>query len=268
MKRTTSIAVIATLAIAGVLVTNDARAISGNFVDPDASTEKMGQWPAIVHLPVEGPVEGEYLFPGQALSGDCTMSLRMQTDGNLVIYDNSQRALWATNTVNSGGYAKMQSDGNFVVYNWADSAVWASGTVPNGCSGNCNQLDMQSDGNLVMSQPSLDGHGGWTRVAIWTSNTSGYSEFPQSPCPVNRRKTVVWSDMDAPGGDYHQIIPNEARASWCGYYCTQDSNCVAYTYVPPPNGSPTGECFLKNTVPTGANHSGFTTGVVYGVGPG
>ncbi len=44
--------------------------------------------------------------------------LRMQTDGNLVIYNSQNTVLWQSNTPggDANSYAVMQSDGNFVVY--------------------------------------------------------------------------------------------------------------------------------------------------------
>ena len=55
--------------------------------------------------------------------------LVMQTDGNLVLYDEFGRARWSTNTAGTGKYARMQPDGNFVLYGPGDTAVWSSGTA-------------------------------------------------------------------------------------------------------------------------------------------
>ena len=55
----------------------------------------------------------------------------MQTDGNLVMYDQYWRAVWHTSTSFKGQSPHrlvMQSDGNLVIYdaNWV--ARWNSGT--------------------------------------------------------------------------------------------------------------------------------------------
>ena len=55
----------------------------------------------------------------------------MQTDGNLVIYDQYDRAVWNTGTFTRGQKPHrliMQSDGNLVLYdaNWV--ATWNTGT--------------------------------------------------------------------------------------------------------------------------------------------
>lgn len=58
-------------------------------------------------------------------------SLEMQGgDGNLVLYDSTGLAKWASNTTsNPGSYAIMQNDGNLVVYSPAHRALWASNSV-------------------------------------------------------------------------------------------------------------------------------------------
>ncbi len=48
--------------------------------------------------------------------------------------------------VQSSSYATMQQDGNFVVYNSANSAVWSTGTSGT----NAQSIFMQDDGNLVL----------------------------------------------------------------------------------------------------------------------
>ena len=58
----------------------------------------------------------------------------MQTDGNLVLYDTSNQARWASGTSNNpGAYLKMQDDGNVVIYragpSTANNALWATNTV-------------------------------------------------------------------------------------------------------------------------------------------
>jgi hypothetical protein len=54
----------------------------------------------------------------------------MQSDGNLVCYDNNGRPYWATNTNgNPGAWLLVQDDGNLVVYSAGGVALWASNTV-------------------------------------------------------------------------------------------------------------------------------------------
>jgi hypothetical protein len=107
------------------------------------------------------------LFPGQSLhqgdsitSGDTRFRLTLQTDGNLVVYRNSDnKPLWATGTQQSDvRTAIMQTDGNFVLYHVNNAPAWASNTA--GSPG--SYVIMQNDGNLVIYKPI---------VPIWASNT-------------------------------------------------------------------------------------------------
>ncbi len=93
----------------------------------------------------------------QSVSSD-TARLVMQSDGNLVVYDEFNRARWASNTVNRGWRAAFQEDGNFVVYSRSGRAVWASNTAGHPGS----RLVVQDDGNVVIYDGSR---------AIWATGT-------------------------------------------------------------------------------------------------
>jgi hypothetical protein len=96
-----------------------------------------------------------------------TVTLIMQDDGNLVLYQdggvgNPNQALWSSKT-SGDNYAIMQDDGNFVIYPAAGgAAVWASNT-----SGN-NVLDVQQDGNVVIYPAD---HIGDANYAEWSTGT-------------------------------------------------------------------------------------------------
>jgi hypothetical protein len=93
-------------------------------------------------------------------SDDGRYKLHMQSgDGNLVLYNSSGSAIWATN-VAGGQYTLVQGDGNWVVRNSGGSAIWNRGTAGSGA----NRLVVQSDGNLVLYAGSR---------AVWWSNTAG-----------------------------------------------------------------------------------------------
>jgi hypothetical protein len=116
--------------------------------------------------PAQSPTNCGYIYPGQGLrpgqnweSCNSSYNLRMQTDGNLVLYEGT-RALWATNTYGKiASEVIMQTDGNLVLYNSSDGPIWASGT-----DGNTGAyLRVQNDGNLVVYSNS--------GRALWASNT-------------------------------------------------------------------------------------------------
>jgi hypothetical protein len=91
-------------------------------------------------------------------SGNGRASLRMQEDGNFVLYKDGRAAWQAPNTWSHGNCAVFQEDGNFVVYNSANEPVWASGTWRKGA-----YLAVQDDGNVVIYNNS--GH------PVWATNT-------------------------------------------------------------------------------------------------
>jgi hypothetical protein len=110
--------------------------------------------------------KGHGLTPGQAVfSCDGQFELIMQTDGNLVLYENGVTpALWNTGTEGQDvAYMIMQEDGNLVVYNTSEVAVWNSQT--DGYEG--GYLAIQNDGNLVIYKktPSVP------QNAVWSSGT-------------------------------------------------------------------------------------------------
>jgi hypothetical protein len=99
--------------------------------------------------PAQNPwVPGAELSNGQSITTPGgAYRLTMQGDGNLVEYNSSNAALWASGTSgNPGAYAIMQGDGNLVLYSSSNAALWASGT-----SGNTGAyLVLGDDGNLVV----------------------------------------------------------------------------------------------------------------------
>jgi hypothetical protein len=59
-------------------------------------------------------------------------------------------------------------------------------------------------------------------------------------------------NRDRPGGDYaQQAQPNAAS---CRAICTGDDTCQAFTFVKPPAGAASGQCFLKRTVPAAVDN--------------
>lgn len=88
-----------------------------------------------------------------------TRKLIMQTDGNLVLYNNFGSALWASGTSGSNFYVKFTSNGNFIVYNANGNDKWKSKTAGDG-----DTLNLQGDGNLVIRK----GNGN----SVWSSGTN------------------------------------------------------------------------------------------------
>jgi hypothetical protein len=100
--------------------------------------------PAISHsgtytIPVVYPLSGLTLKPNQSVSIYQT-KLVYQTDGNLVVYDAANTAVWASGWTPNFPYpsctsgnctAQFQNDGNLVLYA-GTKPYWASGTSETG----------------------------------------------------------------------------------------------------------------------------------------
>ena len=107
---------------------------------------------------------GEKLAVGASLmSPGERYTLTLQTDGNLVIYDEQEHhlAIWSSATNGKAvDHAIMQTDGNFVIYGFPQ-ALWATNTV--GQPGAF--LVLQDDGHLAIIQ--------FFKQALWSAGTQG-----------------------------------------------------------------------------------------------
>ncbi|MEU9188394.1 protein kinase [Streptomyces sp. NPDC048484] len=81
------------------------------------------------------------------------MKLIMQTDGNLVSYDENDKPLWESVTSGENYKAVFQEDGNLVVYTADDKPVWATNTgYPDGGA----VLELRADGNFAITKDGQD----------------------------------------------------------------------------------------------------------------
>ncbi|MFE7568792.1 hypothetical protein ACFU76_17815 [Streptomyces sp. NPDC057539] len=91
-------------------------------------------------------------------SGNGRAILRVQSDGNVVLYKDNRAAWQAPNVYPNADRLVMQEDGNLVVYNKAGKALWAAGTWHKG-----RYLAVQDDGNVVVYNKS--------NQPVWATNT-------------------------------------------------------------------------------------------------
>ncbi|MCX4791520.1 MULTISPECIES: hypothetical protein [unclassified Streptomyces] len=91
-------------------------------------------------------------------SGSGRTVLRVQSDGNVVVYKDNRPAWQAPNVYPNADRLVMQEDGNFVIYNRAGQAIWAAGTWHKG-----RYLAVQDDGNVVVYNNA--------NQPVWATNT-------------------------------------------------------------------------------------------------
>ena len=84
-------------------------------------------------------------YPGRKWITYTGYKLEFQTDRNLVLYNPSGKAIWATGTNGAADMLSVQTDGNVVLYG-GSKALWATNTSGN----NGAYFAIQSDGNLVV----------------------------------------------------------------------------------------------------------------------
>lgn len=138
------------------------------------------------------------LNPGESIySNDGRFQMKMQTDGNLVVYDRVRgNALWSIYglgaTLSAGSGLWMQQDGNLVVYknNTASAAnvVWSSGTNGTGA----DYVVVANDGKILIrdnlgtplpTDPSVST--GDVTKKEYLLNTQGMDPYPKTPSIIN-----------------------------------------------------------------------------------
>ncbi|MFD4502695.1 protein kinase [Streptomyces sp. NPDC058457] len=121
---------------------------TGKAADPDPS-ETASASPAWTTLTVR---HDQQLMPGESWQTNRT-TMTMQTDGNLVIYDEDHHRRWSSGTSGTGYRAIMQADGNLVVYDKDTWGVWSS--VTSGHDGACLYLGTDGDVSVVYQGTTL-----------------------------------------------------------------------------------------------------------------
>ncbi len=134
------------------------------------------QHPATPPPPPPAPAPSDTLRSGQRLtvnqqlrSPSGAYRVTVQSDGNVVMYPRTGRAIWATGTTGRGGRTlTMQTDGNLVLTTAAARPVWASGSRSSGA-----RAVMQNDGNLVIYRTN--------NTAAWSSKGGLVKPPPTKP---------------------------------------------------------------------------------------
>ncbi|MFJ8786163.1 MULTISPECIES: protein kinase [unclassified Streptomyces] len=130
--------------------TTKTTAPTGKAVDPDPDpSETASASPEWTTLTVR---HDQQLMPGESWQTNRT-TMTMQTDGNLVIFDENHHRRWSSGTSGTGYRAIMQADGNLVVYDKDTWGVWSS--VTSGHDGAYLYLGTDGDVSVVYQGTTL-----------------------------------------------------------------------------------------------------------------
>ena len=171
--------------------------------------------------------DGVVIWRNNLLDRNAAM-LRMQSDGNLVLYTARGTPLWSSGT-NGRGPADLvvQGDGNLVIYARGGRPIWNSGigrdtsrlgpgTLRPGQSlysqDGLTRLVMQGDGNLVLYR---------YHQAMWNSGT----RVPGSRLVVNEHAAHVMTPN-------HRIVWMSPARNGAGLVLQNDGNLVLYAGPP------------------------------------
>jgi hypothetical protein len=81
-----------------------------------------------------------------------------------------------------------------------------------------------------------------------------------SDAVAQSRRSTFEPGVDRPGSDFSNI--QSEGPSECSYYCEEDAECRAWTYVNPGVQGPSARCYLKRGVPQTRGDSCCTSGVM------
>ena len=142
---------------------------------------------------------GATLDSGQRLATGANQAV-MQSDGNFVLYNSQNRALFQTRTAGRpGSRLVMQTDGNAVIYSTSNQPVYSTVT-----SGNPNsRMVVQGDGNLVIYK--ADGAPSWSAF----TGPIRPPAPPAPPAPPTAQTSKGWSEDSV---DFSADFFNEFKA--------------------------------------------------------
>jgi hypothetical protein len=146
------------------------------------------------YFKLQNQIGGEFVCKSNINNGLCDTILeapnkcyvKMQDDGNLVVYDSENTPLWASNTNGKGippyKYI-LQGDGNLVIYDSENTPLWASNTDLKGISP--YKIIIQEDCNFVLYDS--------TEKPLWASKSENNIRIPT--IAENDRNTKSWLYM-------------------------------------------------------------------------
>ena len=123
----------------------------------------------------------------QLASPDGGVKLQMQTDGNLVLRNWQNTAIWYTGTQGKGAtYLVFQTDSNIVLRSNVGATIWSAYTQGKGGT----TLSVLNNGNLAMTNNS--------GTVVWQTNTAGKQGTPPASGGTTPTPTPAPTPAPAP----------------------------------------------------------------------
>lgn len=183
----------------------------GNLVIYDSANRPLWASNTVVPAQPTAPTRTDRLLPNQGLnvgqfinSADDRFRLILQADGNLVLYDQANVPLWASNSVGHPYVwdVVMQGDGNLVIYDVRGNPLWASNT--NGHAG--AYVVAQNDGNLVIYDSG--------NRPLWASNTVVPAQ-PSAPTKPDQllpnQGLMIGQSITSTNGQFRLILQSDGN---------------------------------------------------------
>jgi hypothetical protein len=184
----------------------------------------------------------------------------------------------------AGGSQGLGFGGRGVLVTGHQNAIWGRGYHPDGTMSDLNALGgswMPENSPTTMSKPAAVNYIGdhatlfmrWSDDTLWfldydlwccQANDYGrmYGPVPDLPERVATTRSTsgnisaegqpsiiqMMKDTNIPGSDYRDFDLKIDDPKLCAQVCTEDSSCIACTYVKPGIQGPNARCWLKNNV--------------------
>lgn len=139
-----------------------------------------------------------------------------QDDGNLTLKDSNGYQYWATDSYGvRGSILRMQRDGNLVIYTKTYSSIWASNTWTANSDG-AKYLELNSDGFLMLKKSNDN----IIKMLYPTSHIilGGQNyRFINNNSIANCKTNWTWVDQYGKkiGGPYNRVTRNSETYPWC-----------------------------------------------------
>lgn len=146
------------------------------------------------------PDDKSVLAQGSCLQSNYGHRLCLRNDGNLVLYNRLNKAVWSTGTSGDSLVLKLKSDGNLVLNDTSSTppkVVWQSNKVGNVSAGPYTALLLDNGNFWITDKTNTDNRTSPVITALWQTNTVDTAAGPD-----NKQLLVAGDVVDPIGYDY------------------------------------------------------------------